>query len=183
MEKATEFQKNISFCFIDYTKAFDCVDHTKLWKSLKETGIPDHLTCLLRNLYSGQEAIVRGRYGTMDWFKIRKEICQGCIFSSCLFKLHAKYNMQNARLDEAQAEIKIVGRIINNLRYRGAAAAKLLQSCLTLCDPTDSSPPGSSDPEILQARIPECVAMPFSNAWKWKWSCSVVSNSSRPHGL
>ena len=117
MKKAREFQKNIYFCFIDYAKAFDCVDHKKLWKILKEIGIPDHLTCLLRNLYAGQEATVRTEYGTTDWFQIGKGVCQGCILSPCLFNLYAGYIMQNARLDEEQAGIKIAGRNINNLRY------------------------------------------------------------------
>ena len=98
-------------------KAFDCVDHNKLWKILKEMGIPDHLTCLLRNLYAGQKATVRTGRGTTDWFQIRKEVCQGCILSPCLFNLYAEYIIQNARLNEAQAGIKIVGRNINNLRY------------------------------------------------------------------
>ena len=105
IEKAKEFQKNI--CFIDYAKAFDCVDHNKLWKILKEMGIPGHLTCLLRNLYAGQEAIVRTEHGTTDWFQIRKGVHQGCILSPCLFNFYAEYIMQNARLDEAQAGIKI----------------------------------------------------------------------------
>ena len=117
MKKAGESQKNIYFCFIDYAKAFDCVDHNKLWKILKEVGIPDHLTCLLRNLYSGQEATVRTGHGTMDWFQIRKRVYQGCILSPCLLNFYAECIMQNARLDEAQAEIKIVRRNINNLRY------------------------------------------------------------------
>ena len=91
IEKAREFQKNIYFCFIDYTKAFDCVDHNKLWKTLQEMGIPDHLTCLLRNMYAGQEATVRTSQGTMDWFQIGKGVCQGCILSPCLFNLHAEY--------------------------------------------------------------------------------------------
>ena len=116
MEKAREFQKNIYFCFIDYTKAFDCVDHNKLWKILKEMGIPDHLTCLLRNLYAGQEATVSTGHG-MDWFQIRKGVCQGCILSPCLFNLYADYIMGNAKLDEAQAGIKIGGRNFSNLRY------------------------------------------------------------------
>ena len=93
IEKAREFQKNISFCFIDYGKAFDCVDHNKLWKILQETGIPDHLTCLLRNLYAGQEATVRTGHGTTDWFQIGKGVRQGCILSSCLFNLYAEYIM------------------------------------------------------------------------------------------
>ena len=126
MEKAREFQKNIYFCFIDYAKAFDCVDHNKLWKILKEMGIPDHLTCLLRNLYAGQEAAVRIGHGTTDWFQIGKEVPQGCILSPCLFNLHAEDIMQNAKLDEAQARIKIARRNINNLRYAYAAAAKSL---------------------------------------------------------
>ena len=107
MEKAREFQKNIYFCFIDYAKAFDCVDHNKPWKSLKEMGIPDHLTCLLRNLYAGQEATVRTGHGTTDWFQIRKGVCQGCILSPCLFNLYAEYIMRNAGLEETQAGIKI----------------------------------------------------------------------------
>ena len=115
-EKAREFQKNIYFCFIDYAKAFDCVDHNKLWKILKEMGIPDHLTCLLRNLYAGQEATVRNGHRTTDWFQIGKGIRKGCILSPCLFNLYAEYIMQNAKLDEAQAEIKIAGRNINILR-------------------------------------------------------------------
>ena len=116
-EKAIEFQKNIYFCFIDYAKAFDCVDHNKLWKILKEMRVPDHLTCLLRNLYAGQEVTVRTRHGKMDWFQIGKGVCQGCILSPCLFNLYAEYIMRNAGLDEAQAGIKIAGRNINNLRY------------------------------------------------------------------
>ena len=116
IEKARKFQKNIYLCFIDYAKAFDCVDHNKRWKILKEMGIPDHLTCLLRNLYAGQEATVRTRCGT-DWFQIRKGGCQGCLLSSCLFNLYAEYIMRNAGLEEAQAGSKIVGRNINNLRY------------------------------------------------------------------
>ena len=117
IKKAREFQKNIYFCFIDCAKAFDGVDHNKLWKILKEMGIPDHLTCLLRNLYAGQEATVRNGRGTTDCFQIGKGVCQGCILSPCLFNLYAKYIMRNAGLDEAQAGIKIAGRNINNLRY------------------------------------------------------------------
>ena len=117
MEKAREFQKNIYFCFIDYAKPFDCVDHKNLWKILKEMGIPDRLTCLLRNLYAGQEATVRSGHGTTDWFQIGKGVCQGCILSACLFNFYADYIMRNAGLEEAQAGIKIAGRNINNLRY------------------------------------------------------------------
>ena len=106
IDKAREFQKNIYFCFVDYAKAFDCVDHNKLWKILKEIGILDHLTCLLRQLYAGQEATVRTGHGTTDWFQIGKGVCQGCILSPCLFNLYAEYIMRNAGLDEAQAGIK-----------------------------------------------------------------------------
>ena len=115
MEKAREFQKHIYFCFIDYAKAFDCVDHNQLWKNLKDMGIPDHLTCLLRNLYAGQEATVRTGHGTIDWFQIGKGVCQGSILSPFLFNLYAKYIMRNAGLKETQAGIKIAGRNINNL--------------------------------------------------------------------
>ena len=117
METAREFQKNIYFCFIDYAKAFDWVDHNKLWKILKEMGIPDHLTCLLRNLYVGQKATVRTGHETTDWFQIGKGVCQGCILSPCLFKFYAEYIMRNAGLEEAQAGIKIARRNVNNLRY------------------------------------------------------------------
>ena len=117
IEKTREFQKNIYFCFIDYDKAFYYVDHNKLWKILQKMGIPDHLTCLLKNMYAGQEATVRTRHGTTDCFQIGKGVHQGCILSPCLFNLYAEYMMRNARLDEAQAGIKIAGRNINNLRY------------------------------------------------------------------
>ena len=117
MEKAREFQKNIYFCFIDYAKAFDCVDRNKLWKILKDMGIPDHLTCLLRNLCTGQEATVGNGHGTTNWSQIGKGVRQGCILSPCLFNLYAEYMMRNAGLEEAQAGIKIAGRNINNLRY------------------------------------------------------------------
>ena len=117
IRKAREFQKHIYFCFIGYAKAFDCVNHNKLWKTLKEMGIPDHLTCLLRNLYAGQEATVRTGHGTTDWFQIGKGVRQGCILSPCLFNLCAEYIMRNAELEETQAGIKIARRNINNLRY------------------------------------------------------------------
>ena len=116
MEKAREFQKNIYFCFIDYAKVYDCVDHNKLWKILQEMGIPDHLTCLLRHLYTGQEATVRTGHGTTDWFQIGKGVHQGCILSPCLFNLYAEYIIRNTGLEDAQAGIKIAGRNINNLR-------------------------------------------------------------------
>ena len=117
IEKAREFEKNNYFWFIDYAKAFDCVDHKKLWKILKEMGISDHLTCLLRNLYAGQGATVRTGHGTTACFQIGKGVRQGCILSPCLFNLYAEYIMRNAGLEEAQAGIKIAGRNINNLRY------------------------------------------------------------------
>ena len=117
IEKARELQKNIYFRFIDCAKAFVCVDQNKLWKILEDMGIPDHLTCLLRNLSAGQEATVRTRHGTTDWFQIGKRVCQGCILSPCLFNFYEQYIMQTARLDEAQAGTKIAGRNINNLRY------------------------------------------------------------------
>ena len=110
-------EKNIYFCFIYYARAFDCVDHNKLWKILQKMGIPGHLICLLRTLYAGQEATVRTGHGTIDWFQIRKDVRQSCILSPCLFNLYAEYIMRNARLDEAQAGIKIARRNINNLKY------------------------------------------------------------------
>ena len=116
VEKAREFQKNIDFCFIDYAKAFDFVDHNKLWKILIEMGIPDHLTCLLRNLNAGQEATVRTGQGTTDWFQIGKGVHQGCILSPWL-NFYAEYIMRNAGLEEAQVGIKIAGRNVNNFRY------------------------------------------------------------------
>ena len=112
MKKAREFRKNIYFCFIDYAKAFDCVDHNKLWKILQEMGIPDHLTCLLRNLYAGQEATVRTGHGTTDWFQIGKGVHQGCILLTCVFNFCAEYIMRNAGLEGAQAGIKTTGRNI-----------------------------------------------------------------------
>ena len=117
LKKQGSSRKNIYFCFIDYAKGFDCVDHNKLWKILKEMGISDHLTSLLRNLYAGQEAPVRTGHGTTDWFQIGKGVRQGCILSPCLLNLYAKYIMRNAGLEESQARIKIAGRNINNFRY------------------------------------------------------------------
>ena len=117
IKKARELQKNIYFCSIDYAKAFDCVDHNQLWKILKEMGIPDHLTCLWRNLYAGQEATVRNGHGKTDWFQIGKGVYQGCILSPCLFNFYAEYIMRNAGLEETQAGIKTAGRNINKLRY------------------------------------------------------------------
>ena len=115
--KKQEFQKNIYFCFIDYAKALDCVDHNKLWKILKDMGIPDHLIFLLRNLYAGQAATVRTGHGTTDWFQIGKAVCKGCILVPCLFNLYAGYIMRNTGLEEAQAVIKIAWKNINSLRY------------------------------------------------------------------
>ena len=115
--KSKEFQENIYFCFIDYSEAFDCVDHDEPWKILQEMGTPDYLTCLLRKLYAGQEATVRTGHGTMDWFQIGKGIHQGCILSPCLFNFYAEYIMRSAGLEEAQAGIKIAGRSVNNLIY------------------------------------------------------------------
>ena len=117
MEKAREFQKNINFRFIDYAKVFDSVDHNKLWNIFQGLVIKEHLTCLLRNRYASQEATVRTGHGTTDWFQVGKGVHQGCILSPCLFNLYAEYIMRNAGLEEAQAEIKIAGRNINNLRY------------------------------------------------------------------
>ena len=134
IEKAREFQKNIYFCFFDYAKTFDCVDLNKLWKILKEMGIPDHLTCLLRNPCAGQEATVRTGHGTTDWFQIGKGVRQGCILSSCLYYFYAQYIMKNAGLDEAQTGIKIAWKNINNLRYTDdttlTAESKELKSLL-----------------------------------------------------
>ena len=117
LEKQESSRKNIYFCFIDYAKALECVDHNKLWTILQEMGIPDHLTCLLRNLYAGKETTVRTGHGTTDWFQIGKGVRQACILSPCLFNLYAEYIMRNVGLEEAQAGIKIPGRNIDNLRY------------------------------------------------------------------
>ena len=115
--KSKGIPKNVYFCFTDYAKTFDCMDHNKLWNILNEMGIPDHIKCLLRNLYAVQEATVRILHGTTDWFQIRKGVHQGCILSPCFFNLYAEYIMRNTGLEETQAGIKIAGRNINNLRY------------------------------------------------------------------
>ena len=176
IEKAREFKKNIYFCFTDYATAFDYMDHNEMLIILNETGISDHLTCLLRHLYESQETTVSRVHGMTDWFKIRKRVRRGCILSPYLFNLCAGYIMWNAGLNESQAGIKTAGRNANHLRYADAAAAKSLQSCPTLCDPIDSSPPGSPVPGILQARTLEWVAISFSNAWKWKVKVKSLSH-------
>ena len=124
VKKVREFQKNICFCFIDYAKAFDCVDHNKLWKILKEMGISDHMTCLLRNLYAGQEAAVRTGHGTTDWLQVGKKVHIGCILSPGLFNLYAEYIMRKLGLDEAQAGIKIARRNNSNLRFADVTTLK-----------------------------------------------------------
>ena len=156
-----------NFCFIDYAKAFDCMDHNKLWKILQEMGIPGHLTCLFRNLYAGQETTVRTGHETTDWFQVGKGVCQGCILSPCSYNLYAEYIMRNAGLEEAQAGIKISRRNINNFRYADdttlMAESEVAQSCPTLRDPVDCSPPGSSIHGIFQARVLEWGAIAFSS--------------------
>ena len=143
IEKTREFQKNTYFCYIVYGKAFDCVDHNKLWKILKEMGIPDHLTCLLRNLYAGQEATVRTGHGTTDWFHTGKGVCQGCILSPCLFNFYAEYIMRNTGLEEAQAGIKIARGNVNNLRYAADTIlmAESEEEPPTLQSPAQGPPP------------------------------------------
>ena len=183
-QKKQEFQKNIYFCFIDYTKAFDvvtdkpCVDHNKLWKILQEMGTPDHLACLLRNLYAGQEATVRTRHGTTDWFQIGKEVHQGCILSPCLFNLYTEYITQNAGLDVAQAGIKIAGRNINNLRYADDTTlmeeSKELKSLLMQVKK-------ESEKAGLKLNIQKTKIMAFGPISSVQLSHSVVSNSLRPH--
>ena len=140
MEKAREFQKNIYFCFIDYAKAFDCVDHNKLWKIMKKMGIPDHLMFLLRNLYAGEKATVRTGHGRTDWFQIGKGECQSCILSPCLFNLNAEYTMRNAWVEETQAGIKIARRNINNLGY--ADDTTLITESKEKLEPLDKSERG-----------------------------------------
>ena len=130
MEKPKEFQKNIYFCFTDYAKAFDCVDRNKLWRILKEMGIPDHLTCLLRNLYADQEATVRTGHGTTDWFQIGKGVRQGCILSPCLFNLFAEYIMRNTGLEEAQAGNKIARETPVFLPGESQGRRSLVSCCL-----------------------------------------------------
>ena len=164
-EKAREFQKNIYFCFIDYAKAFDCLDHKTLWKILQEMRIPDHLTFLLRNLYAGQETTVRIGHGKTDWFQIQRGVHQGCILSPCVFTFYAEYIMRNAGLEEAQVGIKVAGRNTNNLRYADDTTLmaesdqirSVVQSCPTLCNPLNRSTPDlpvhHQLPEFTQTHI------------------------------
>ena len=173
IEKAREFQKNIYFCFTDYAKAFDCVDHNKLWKILQEMGIPDHLTCLLRKLHTGQETTYRTGQGTMDWFKIGKGVSQGCISSPCLLNLYAKYIMRNARLDEAQEGIKIAGRNINKLRYEDditlmAESEEELKSLLKVKE--ESQKPG------LKLNIQKTKIMASGPITSWQIDGETVSD-------
>jgi len=179
MEKSREFQKNIYFCFIDYAKAFDCVDLNKLWKILKEMGIPEHLICLLRNLYAGQEATVRIGHGTTDWFQIGKGVHQGCILSPCLFNLYAEYIMRNAGLEEIQGGIKIASRSVvsNSLQPHESQHARPPcpsptprvhpNSCPSSwwCHPAISSSviPFSSCPQSL----PASESFPMSQLFSW----------------
>ena len=177
-EKAGEFQKTIYLCFIDYAKAFDCVDHSRLWRIFKEMGIPDHVTSLLRNLHAGQEATVRTGHGTTDWFQIRKGVCQGCILSLCLFNFYAEYIMRNAGLEETQAGIKIAGRNIN-LRYADdttlmAESEEELNSLLMKVK-EESKKVG------LKINIQKTKIMASSLIRSVQFSHSVVSDSLRPH--
>ena len=159
MEKAREFQKNIYFCFTDHAKAFDCVDHNKLWKILQEMGIPEHLTCVLRNLYAGQEATVRTGHGTTDWFQTGKGVRQVCILSPCIFNLYAEYIMRNAGLEKTQAGIKFAGRNINSLRYSD-----------------DTTPMAESEEELKSHRSNcwVCRALPSSSVEGFPWWTSPL---------
>ena len=174
--KKQEFQKNIYFCFIDYAKAFNCVDHNKLWKILKEMGIPDHLTCLLRNLYAGQKATIRTVHGTTDWIQIGKAVCQGCILSPCLFNLYAEYIMRNAGLEEAQAGIKIAGSNITNLRYaddttlRAESAEKLKSLLLKVKE--------ESEKVVLKLNIQKMKIMPSGHITSWEIDGETVETVS-----
>ena len=161
IKKAREFQKNIYFCFIDYAKAFDCMDHNKLWKILKEMGIPDHLTCLLRNLYAGQEEPVRIGHRTADWFQIGKGVHRGWILSPFLFNLYAEYITRNTGLDEAQAGIKFAGRNISSLRYAGLW--QKVDACSSPCSPSSPSATwgerGPPFPSVGPALSPKAVLL------------------------
>ena len=175
MENAREFQKNIYFCFIGYAKALDCVDHNQLWKILKEMGIPDHLTCLLRNLYAAQEATVRTGHGTTDWFQIGQGVCQGCIWSPCLVNFYAEYIMRNTWMEEAQAGIKIARRNINNLRYTDdttlmAESEEELKSLLMKVKE-------ESEKVGLKLNIQKMKIMASSPITSWEIEGETVSNS------
>ena len=178
-KKQENSRKNIYFCFIDYAKAFDCVDHNKLWKILKEMGIPDHLTCLLRNLYAGQEATFRTGHGTTDWFQIGKLVHQGYILSPCLFNLYAEYIMRNAVLDEAQAGVQIARRNINNLRFADyttlMAESEELKSLLMKVKE-------ESEKVGFKLSIQKTKIM-ASGSIRRRQVASVMSDSVRPHGL
>ena len=169
-----KFQKNIYFCYIDYAKAFDCVDHNKLWQILQEMGKPDHLTCLLRNLYAGQEETVRTRHGKTDWFQMEKGVHQGCILSPCLFNSYAEYIMRNAGLEEAQAGIKTVGRNINNLRYADdttlMAESEELKSLLKKMK--------ESKKVVLKLNIQKTKIMESGPITSWQTDGETVENSS-----
>src|SRR5574337_1058800 len=174
IEKAREFQKNIYFCFIDYAKDFDCVDNNKLWKILQEMGIPDQLSCLLRNLYAGQEARVRTGHGTTDWFQIRKRVRQGCILSPCLFNLYAEYIMRNAGLEEVQTGIKIARRNINNLRYADDTTLMVeseedLKSLLMKVKE-------ESEKVVLKLSIQETKIMPSGPITSWQVDWETVAD-------
>ena len=177
MEKAREFQKNIYFCFLDYAKAFACVDHNKLWKTLKEMGIPDPLTCLLRNLYAGQETTVRTGHGTTDCFQIGKGVCQGCMLSPSLFNLYVQYIKRNTGLDEAQAGIKFTRRNINNFRYADdttlMAESEEVKSLLMKVKK-------ESEKAGLKLNIQKLKIMASSSISSVQFSRSVVSDSLRP---
>ena len=178
MEKAKEFQKNIDFCFIDYAKAFDCVDHKKLWKILKEMTIPDHLTCLLRNLYAGQEATISTGHETTDWIQTGKGVCQGCILSPCWFNFYAEYIMWNAGIDKAQAVIKISGRNINNHIYADdttiMAESKELKTLLMKVK-------GGSEKVGLKLNTQKTKIMASGPISSVQFSHSVMSDSLRHH--
>ena len=172
--KKQEFQKNIYFCFIDYAKAFDCVDHNKLWKILQEMGIPDHLSCLLRNLYAGQEATVRTGHGTTDWFQIGKGVHQGCILAPCLFNFYAEYIMRNAGLEETQAGIKIARRNINNLRY--ADESTLMAESEEELQSLSMKVKVKSEKVGLKLNIQKTKIMAFSPITSWEIDGETVSD-------
>ena len=179
IEKVREFQKSIYLCFINYAKAFDYVDHNKLWRALKEMGIPGHLTRLLRNLYMGQEATVTTLYGTTDWFKIEKRERQGCLLSPCLFNLYPEHIMKNAGLDELQVGFKIGGRDINNLRYAYdttlmADHKKELKSLLMRVKEESER----AVLKLILNKLRSWHPAPFSSV---QFSHSLVSDSLRPH--